>query len=156
MADIITDLVADLTTKMQTISAISNKIIYMYEMDDLLTEQTKIGIPAIGVVYNSMRGKQQARAQGQTGLIAMVTMDIYILGGQQCVEKISRATGVKTTTTAFLEQIRDAIKLTKPQASGAVREQTQRVWTFVLEQPVILTEEVISYVQRWETTVALH
>jgi len=93
---------------------------------------------------------------GTTGLIATVTLDVYILGGQQCVEKISRVTGIKTTTTQFLEDIRNAIKETKPQASGAVRPQTQRVWQFMLEQPVILQEEVISYVQRWETTVSLH
>lgn len=160
MADMITDLVADLTTKMLTVPALSNKIIYMFEMEDLLSERDKVGIPSVGVVYNSMRGKQNpTRAQGQIGLAATVTMDIYILGGDQCVEKISKATGIKTTTTAFLEDIRDAIKLTKPQigtgASQTVRPQTQRIWTFVQENPVILRDEVISYLQRWETTVLL-
>lgn len=156
MADIITDLVADITTKMATVSAIQNKIIYMFEMDDLLSERDKVGIPSVGVVYNSMRGKDDS---SKTGLAAVVTMDIYILGGDQCVEKISKATGIKTTTTQFLDDIRNAIKLTKPQfgtgVNAGVRSQTQRLWKFVMESPIILQDDVISYVQRWETTVLL-
>jgi len=157
--DIISELITDLTVKMQTITAIKDKIIYMFDQDDLLSEQSKIGVPAIGVVYNNMKGKDSDRAQGRTGLAAIVTIDIYIIGGQQCVELISKATGVKISTTEFLEQIRDAIKLTIPQtgtgASQVPVSQARRIWTFVLEAPAQLDAGVISYVQRWETTVLL-
>lgn len=157
--DTISELITDLTTKMQTVTAIKDKIIYMYDGDDLLSEQTKIGVPAIGVVYNNMRAKGDDRNQGKTGLAAIVTIDIYIIGGQQCVELISRATGVKTTTTEFLEQIRDSIKLTKPMTgTGAAMVpmvSAQRIWTFVMEAPANLDDGVIAYVQRWETTVLL-
>ena len=157
--DIISELITDITTKMQTVSAIQNKIIYMFDGDDLLTEQSKIGVPAIGVVYNNMTGKTDDRAQGKTGLAAIVTIDIYIIGGQQCVEKISKETGVKMNTTEFLEQIRDSIKLTKPvTGTGASQvnvSQAGRIWTFVMEAPASLDDGVIAYVQRWQTTVLL-
>ena len=157
MADLITDLVADLTTKLETISAIEKRIIYMYDGDELLTESAKIGLPSIGIVYNNMTGKTGDRKQGPQGLLAKVTMDIYILGGQQCVEKISEATGVKITTTGFLEQIRLAIQQTLPQpASGNAERRVQtRVWSFVLEQPVFFDDQSISYLQRWQCDVGL-
>ena len=157
MADLITDLVTDLTTKLETISAIEKRIIYMFESDDLLSSSTKVGLPAIGIVYNNMTGKRGDRKQGPQGLIATVTMDIYILGGQQCVEKISEATGVKITTTGFLEQIRLAIQQTLPQpASGNAERRVQtRVWSFILEQPVMFDDQSISYVQRWQCDVGL-
>lgn len=159
MSDLITDLVTDLTTKLQTISAIEKRVIYMFNSDDLLTEQQKIGLPAIGIVYNNMTGKLGDRKQGPQGLLATVTMDVYILGGQQCVEKISQATGVKMTTTGFLEQIRRAIQTTLPQpgtAGGSTDRRAQtRVWSFVLEQPVFFDDQSISYVQRWRCDVGL-
>jgi hypothetical protein len=158
MADLITDLVTDLTTKLETISAIQKRVIYMYDGDDLLTESGKIGLPAIGIVYNSLQGKTGNRAQGPQGLVGTVTMDIYILGGQQCVEKISQATGVKITTTEFLEQIRAAIRGTLPQpptANNNARRLQTRVWSFVVERPVLLDESSISYLQRWQCDVGL-
>jgi len=159
MADLITDLVADLTTKLETISAIEKRIIYMFESNDLFRSSEKVGLPAIGVVYNNMTGKRGDRQQGPQGLLATVTMDIYILGGQQCVEKISKATGVKITTTEFLQQIRLAIQQTLPQdqATGSTldRRPQTRGWSFVLEQPVFFDDESISYVQRWQCDVGL-
>ena len=160
MADIISDLIADLTTKVQTVNGLSTQVIYVFETDELSEESNKIGVPSIGIMYNSMRGKLPQRDQGTIGLIATVTMDIMIIGGQQCVERISRETGIKTTTTALLADIRDAIKETKPQIgtgnSAGVRPQTQRPWAFVLEQPVILDDTSVSYLQRWQTEVSLH
>lgn len=157
--DIISQLITDLTVKMKTVSAIKNKIIYMYDADDLITEQGKVGVPSIGVVYNNMTAISDDRAQGKTGLAAKVTIDIYIIGGQQCVEKISKATGVKISTTEFLEQIRDSIKLTIPVTVSGTTEtpikQASRLWAFVMEAPANLDEGVIAYVQRWETTVLL-
>lgn len=157
MADLITDLVSDLTAKLETISAIEKRIIYMYDGDDLLTSSEKVGLPSIGIVYNNMTGKIGERKQGPQGLLASVTMDIYILGGQQCVEKISEATGIKITTTGFLEQIRRAIQQTLPQpASGNAERRAQtRTWSFVLEQPVFFDDQSISYVQRWQCDVGL-
>jgi len=158
--DIISELITDITVKMQTITAIKDKIIYMFDGDDLISEQSKIGVPAIGVVYNNMKGHSAGeRKQGHHGLSATVTIDIYIIGGQQCVELISKSTGVKMTTTEFLEQIRDAIKLTIPQtgtgASQVPVSQARRTWVFVLEAPASLSEGVIAYIQRWETVVLL-
>ncbi len=157
MADPVTDAVADITAKLETLSIVQNRVIYMFASDDLLSESTKIGIPSLGVVYNSLRG-----ATGDPparGLAAFLTIDIYIIGGQQCVEKISRETGVKTTTTQLLDDIRNVIKHTFVQtgtgANKVNRPQMQREWQFVLEQPVPLNEESIAYVQRWQTKVLL-
>ena len=159
MADLITDLVADMTTKLETIAAIKNRVIYMFESNDLFQSSEKVGVPAIGIVYNNMTGKRGDRKQGPQGLLAVVTMDIYILGGQQCVEKISKATGVKITTTEFLQQIRLAIQQTLPQpqttGSTAERRVQTRTWSFILEQPVFFDDESISYVQRWQCDVGL-
>lgn len=159
MADLISDLVTDLDTKLKTISALANRTIYMYDGEDLLTESGKVGLPAIGIVYNSLQGKTGDRSQGPNGLMATATFDIYILGGQQCVEKISRETGVKMKTTEFLEQIRNAIRGTLPQpptgSPGDGRRRQTRHWSFVSENPVAFDENTISYVQRWECDVGL-
>lgn len=159
MADLISDLVTDLDTKLKTISAIQNRIIYMYDGEDLLTESGKVGLPAIGIVYNSLQGKVGERNQGPQGLMGTATFDIYILGGQQCVEKISRETGVKMKTTEFLEQIRNAIRGTLPQpptgSPGDGRRRQTRVWSFVSENPVAFDDSTISYVQRWQCDVGL-
>ena len=119
-------------------------------------------LPCLACVFQCHRNGGAGawcRNQGKTGLAAVVTIDIYIIGGQQCVEKISKATGVKMNTTEFLEQIRDTIKLTKPMTgTGASRvnvSQAGRIWSFVMEAPASLDEGVIAYVQRWQTTVLL-
>ena len=160
MADLITDLVTDLNDKLQTISAIQNKVIYVYDSDDLMTEKTKTGYPCIGLVYNSMQGKVNSeRKQGPQGLMATVTIDVIVLGGQQCVEKISQATGVKMKTTEFLEQIRAAIRQTTPQpgtvGADSTRRKQTRVWSFVQENPIFLDDQSIGYLQRWRTDVGL-
>lgn len=157
MADPVTDAIADITSKLETLSIISNKVIYMFASDDLISESGKIGVPSLGVVYNSLRGGTDKPVAA--GLASTLTVDIYIIGGQQCVEQISRETGVKTTTTQLLDDIRNVIKNTFPQiGTGAAkvnRPQMQREWRFVLEQPVALNDQVIAYVQRWTTKVLL-
>lgn len=159
MADLISDLVTDINTKLQTISAISSRIIYMYDGEDLLTESGKVGLPAIGIVYTSLDGKTGDRKQGPQGIMGTATFDIYILGGQQCVEKISRETGVKMKTTEFLEQIRAAMRQTLPQPGTAGADSTRRsqtrTWSFVSERPIPFDENTISYVQRWQCDVGL-
>jgi len=144
MADIVSDAVADLTSKLQLISSIAKKTVYLYDQDDLLDAKKKIGFPAVGVVYVGMQGNNDS---SRTGLAATLVCDIYLIGGEQCKDKIG---DLKSGSTLLLDEMRREIACTKLVRAGA-----QRKWQFVAESPTEISPAVLGYVQRWKTVVLL-
>ncbi len=144
MTDIVQECIDDLTVRMNTVSAVQQKIIYLYTQDELLGAKKKLGFPAVGIVYVGMRGKEDS---SKTGLAAVITCDIYLVGGDQCDAFV--AGSIKHTTTSLLNDIRDAIKADCDPAPGG------RKWKFVFELPADFSETLLAYVQRWSTVVLL-
>jgi len=141
--DVVTESVDNLKALIATVEAITQKLVYLYDQDELLDERKKIGYPAVGVVYSGMRAKSDSTL---TGLAVDITLDVYLIGGELCGSKIG-ATDEKISTTSLLADIRDAIRCNI--APG------QRKWKFVFELPSAFDQEVLGYVQRWSTTLIL-
>lgn len=143
MVDVVTQVVNDLSNLIREVPAVKQKVVYMYEQDELLNAKSQLGFPAVGVVYVGLRGKDDS---SRTGLAAEIVCDIYLIGGEACTSKLIGA-DEKPTTTSLLDNIRNEIKCNT--APG------QRKWKFVFEQPVQFDADVLAYVQRWTTTVVL-
>jgi len=144
MADIVTDAVLDLKNKLQLIASIKKKTVYLYDQDDLLHSTKKLGFPAVGIVYVGMQGGNDS---SKTGLAATLVCDIYLIGGEQCTDKVA---DLKSGSTKLLDEMRREIACTKLARVGG-----QRKWTFVAESPAEISPAKLGYVQRWKTVVLL-
>lgn len=143
MVDVVTEVILDLTKLVAQVPAVQQKIVYMYDQDELLDAKKQLGFPAVGIVYVGLRGKDDS---SRSGLAAEIVCDIYLLGAESCTSKLIGA-DQKPSTTSLLDNIRNEIKCNV--APG------QRKWKFVFEQPVQFTQDVLAYVQRWSITVVL-
>jgi len=150
MTDIVTETVEDLVSRIATVPSVKNKLVYMYDQDDLLNWEQALSYPMVGVVYVGMRGKDDS---SKTGLASELICDVYVMGDTQCNDKSAVTIGgvsskdVKVKTTELLDSIRGAIKCNT--APGG------RKWKFVHEFPAPFRENDLAYVQRWSTVVLL-
>lgn len=144
MADVVTDAVESLRDVLQTITAVRNKNIHLYEQDQLLNFEAKLGLPAVGVLYIGLRGKSDT---AKTGRASNLVCDILLLGGELCEDKTGNE---NLTVLGILDSIRKAVLLSTLERLGAHRK-----WEFIYELPVDFQEH-IAYVQRWQTTVVLN
>jgi len=144
LADVVTDAIDDLTLKLQDVNSVKKKVIYLYDQDDLLDQQKKLGFPAVGIVYVGMRGNTDS---SKTGLAVTLVCDIYLIGGEQCIDKKA---DLKSGNTKILDEMRSYIACSKLTRTGALRK-----WKFVAESPTDLHPDYLGYVQRWSTVVLL-
>lgn len=142
--DIVSEAILDLTSKLNDVSSVKKKVVYIYDQDDLLDKQKKLGFPAVGIVYVGLKGNEDS---SKTGLAVTLVCDIYLIGGEQCVDK--RA-DLKSGNTTILGEMRRSIACSKLLTNGALRK-----WKFVAESPVDIHPEYLGYVQRWSTVVLL-
>ncbi len=143
MADIATTHVNDLIRRIKSISAVSSKVVYVYDQDALLDAKQKLSYPAVGVVYLGLKGKTDSSL---TGKATNLVCDIYLLGAESCnANTISDKD--KQKATKILDDMRNAIICDLAPS--------KRKWKFVLESPIDVGESILSYIQRWETTVVI-
>ena len=147
MTDVVSVAIADIISRIRTINAVKKQAVYIYEQDELLNTETKLGYPAVGVMYAGLQGKTDS---SKTGLAADITIDIFLIGGDLCDAKMFAKDELKPTSTSLLADIRDAIKCRPHEPTYA-----QRKWKFVFEVPADFSKDVLGYAQRWTTTILL-
>lgn len=150
MASPVEDALNDLKTKILTVTAVKKKVISVYDQNDLIDMQKDYGFPAIGIMYASMRAHGETeKKQAKIGGSATITIDLLVVGAEQCSDKV---VDHKASTLELLHDLRGVILCTKFERTtgGAGRH-----WAFVEEAPVNIDENLIGYVQRWQTVVIL-
>jgi len=144
MADRVNLHIADVMARLQTITAISNKVVSLYGPEDILKTTDKLDFPAVGVLYSGMRSLTDSTKTGQK---AYLMVDIFVAGDDLCNDD-AQTNDVKPGITSILQDIRNAMVCNT--APG------NHTWQFMAEFPEQLTEkEVIGYVQRWRTVTAI-
>ncbi len=141
--DIVVKALQDIQAKIETISTVRDKSRTLYQPNEILNLTETKGFPCVGVVYLGMKGLPKANDQGMN---TELTIDIYAVDKFIC-------TSTDTATQPSLEvlgELRNAIKYTKFKCAGG-----NRLWEFVLEAPVDLGLDVLSYFQRWKTKLVL-
>ncbi len=138
---IISDFTGDLETKIKTIAQVQDSTIALYSQEDLLNVKTKLGFPAVGVVYLGLQAKQDT---SKTGGISEMVCDIYIIGGELSTDVRGKGE-LELSTGIILDEIRKVIFDTNNSSS--------RKWSFVSEVPADLDGSMLMYVQRWKTSV---
>jgi hypothetical protein len=147
VADPVTDAVADLETKMNTVNAIRNRAVYVYDQDDLLNAEKKLKTPCAGVLYVGMAVNEQDTRREKATLL---TCQIAFIGGEFCELPNSQ---VKEKTTKILDDIRRAV-IAPPTAEA------QLVWRFESEAPFEISrsagDKLLGYVQVWTTPIIIN
>ena len=142
MADLVTDAIADLTTKMSRVNAIRNRAVYVYDQEDLLNAEKNLKTPCAGVLYVGMAVNEQDTRREKS---VILTAQIAFIGGEFCELPNSQA---KERTTKILDDIRREV--IKAPTSG-----NDLVWRFESEAPfeIVRTEgaKLLGYVQSWTT-----
>lgn len=150
MADIVTDLMNDLVSRIDNVQKAKKHIAKIYEMDDFLNGENQLAYPAVAVIYQGLVAKEDNRNSNKTGLADFAIFDIVVLGASK---DLDRSSETKHATTKILDDIRKEIKCSNVQRAGALRP-----WQFVHELPLVdsdLSDLHMAYVQRWKTTVIL-
>jgi hypothetical protein len=147
VADPVSDAIADLQSKMATVSAIRNRAIYVYDQEDLLNTEKQIKTPCAGVLYVGMAINEEDTRREKAVLL---TAQVAFIGGDFCELPNSQ---VKEKTTKILDDIRRAV--IAPPTSA-----TQLVWRFESEAPFEINrqggDKLIGYVQSWTTPIIIN
>ena len=147
MADPVSDAIDDLQSKMETVSAIRNRAIYVYDQEDLLNTEKQIKTPCAGVLYVGMAINEEDTRREKAVLL---TAQVAFIGGDFCELPNSQ---VKEKTTKILDDIRRAV--IAPPTSA-----TQLVWRFESEAPFEINrqggDKLIGYVQSWTTPIIIN
>ena len=148
VADPVTAAINSLREAVELVPAIQQKLVYLYLQEELLDWQKRLEYPALGFLYVSLVGKEDS---SKSGLSATIVVDLLLIGGDRCQDLQTKEGPIKVTVTRLLDDIRNAIKLTKWETSGANRK-----WQFVLEAPFQLeNEKHLVYRQRWKSDISL-
>jgi hypothetical protein len=152
VVDLVTNAIADLTTRMARVSAIKNRAVYVYDQEDLLSAEASLKTPCAGVLYVGMAVKDNATRKEKAILL---TAQIAFIGGEFCELPNSQ---VKEKTTKILDDIRREV------IAPAVAA-TDLIWRFESEAPFEINRSInsrdgrelgaklLGYVQVWTTPI---
>lgn len=136
--------VLDLQTKMRSIPAFTNKVIYAYTEDDLYDITSQINFPGAGILYEGLRSVPDPESKNVgKGRSAELHCNLILLVSGKTIGNAD----YKLTAAEFLDQFRGAIMGT--------RSPTGNFWKFIVESPVEARAGIFAYGQRWSTSVIL-
>lgn len=135
-------LLEDLETKLKTVPSLNGNVHIIHDPADLRGMVKSKGMPLVGIVYLTSRGKEDG---SKSGLAAEAVFDLILVGANKC-----KNPGDDTLlhVADVLESMRDSIKLT-----CTTVPQHARKWQFALETIADVGCDDLSYLQRWKTTL---
>jgi hypothetical protein len=137
-------LIAQIKAQLQNVSALTGKIVQIYDDTDLLDAMKGISPPFIGIVYEGMRAMPESGTM-RRGVSAEAVFSLVI------VEKQTTAgeSQVKNRTINLLDATRQAMREMTRATAG-------HQWRFVLETPADAKKSGNTmWIQRWTTPVQL-
>lgn len=122
---------------------LGQKVVFVYDQDDLAAAKGQFGDGVIGLVY---MGMQSIEPKGRS---VDIVVDIYVIGPNSSDSHV-QGHGVPITHT--LDTLRSQILGSTLNNIGG-----QRQWRFVAESPAFIDEAQgsMTYVQRWKTVQTL-
>lgn len=130
---------------LKTIPDLSGAVIGVYDDAELLTRLKAVTPPAVGVIYEGMRSQGEGeKASHHTGIASVLGISIVLV-----VARVTVVQGVDTRTPGMelLDAIRQKLIDTKSPVGG--------FWRFIVEAQAVQKDNVVVWVQRWETPVKL-
>lgn len=148
MTGIVAKCIADLTTKVQSIEALSLKTFTIYDEEELFDNTKLLKPPAVGILYEGMRkgtpNPDQSKDTHKIGLTCDVVIAIVLL---HKIDNLSQKIDTKVPSVDLLDAIRDKIKNT--------RSPSMHFWQFLVEAPAIIKHGNVVWIQRWSCPVQL-
>jgi hypothetical protein len=139
MSGVATDCVADLITKLKTVTAFGDKVLPVLSEEDLTSQAKLLKNVAVGVFYEGMTPADGKQVGGMAATLACTVAVLLPLGGVGNAD-------YKGLAAEYLDAMRAAVRLTT--------SPTGHRWVFALERPAGQVGSWYAYVQRW-TTVAI-
>lgn len=144
--NLVTAILDDLKTKVETIDAFSKKTIKFIEPDVLAKGFDGVSLPACALAYEGLRAVatpgSQPRVSHRVGLSASGSFGIYVVFAN--LKNITLRETYTDQTTVIMDSVRNAVKDT--------RSPVGHYYEFVAEFPFILKGHTV-WVQRWNTPV---
>lgn len=142
--DIASKCVEDLQKKIEAINANANGLLWVYSEANFLNASKGINFPAVGVIYEGMRGNSENEKTtnkiGGSGSLVVSLILAHNNGNFAGGSEIFNA-------TAILDEMRSAIIDTK--------SPTGHKWRFVVEAPSEEKNGGVIWLQRWDTPVMI-
>jgi hypothetical protein len=134
----------DLIAKIEKLPKLANKTYFVYTQDDLMATSNKIVYPAIGVIYEGLKAKDENGGKGtKMGLSADLHCAIVLLTPGSAIGKID----YKKDALDIISDIRSMITKTRSPAG--------HYWNFLVESPVMDIEGAFGYYIRFNTPIML-
>ncbi|NOQ30242.1 MAG: hypothetical protein GQ570_03870 [Helicobacteraceae bacterium] len=140
MADLVQECIDDIKAKVETVTALKNKIAFYYHIDEMLDENNILKFPAVAIVYEGMNSQDSKNK----GLSNQATFGVYMIG---CAGKPAKP---ELETITLLKSLRDSVKNSK--------SPTAHDWNFVGEHIIQLPVSSASgtaYRQGWMTQLMI-
>jgi hypothetical protein len=136
--------VTDLSTRLQSIADLDNKVLFVFGQNDL---EDKIKgakfLPAVGVVYEGTRAIPDPGVTAKLGGSAEAVFSLLVINRPDNLFNAD----IKTSTLNLLDTIRSKIL--------ATRGPTGHFWRFVVEAAADEQKGVVFWVQRWSIPIQL-
>ena len=133
---------ADLRSRLQSIAAVKNKNLFVFDEDDLMDKIKGVQLPGVGVVYEGMKSLGES-GNAKLGLSAELVFSLLIISRAENLANVDS----KTPMLNLLDEIRKSLVST--------RSPTGHYWKFVVEAATRESKGAVFWVQRWSTTIHL-
>lgn len=137
----VTDLEADLITKIKTVAALSSKTLSVYSAEELVERVNAVPKPAMGVMYEGSRNTGSGGGRQFGSNVECVFSLILIAETSVLTSKVD----AKGPVHEVLDAVRTAIHGTKSPKGN--------YWEFVVEAQASQKGAQTIWVQRWQTSV---
>lgn len=139
----VSEAMADLVAKVQSVAAFEKKTFECYDPPDLLRQITAVPAPAVGVVYLGMESQSEQGA-AKTGAASNATFALYLLVD---TPSILPSMNRKGQALELLNDLR--LKIMGNRAPGG------HLWAFMHEGLEDSTKDRTIWQQRWVTPIVL-
>lgn len=139
----VTDVMNEMSTRVQSIAEFNKKLVWIYNPSDALDKLKGVKPPYAAIVYEGMRSVGSEGPSAKVGISAEMVVSIYVF--QQAPTNFNG--DEKTNTVDLLSQLRSNI-------SGQ-RSVTGHFWKFLVEAPGELVNNMALWIQRWSVPIQI-
>lgn len=139
-ADIATQSVDDLKTKVALIPQFAGKVYHVYSEEELLDKQKGLVYPCIGIIYDGMRTTAEKGDKATSASLSCTILAFFRSESQATLD-------AKDRTVMLIDRMRSGI--------NGTRSPTGHWWKFQIEASIPSKKGLLVYLQRWSTAVQL-
>lgn len=142
--DIVAEVLEDIKAKVLALPKFKDKVTHVYSYEELVDKSKNIPFPALGIVYEGLRGETGANAGSSASVVSTTLIVSLIL----LTDSDGKLGGLpKMKAHEYLGQTRNAIN--KKQSP------TGHKYRFVVEAPASEKGNKVLWVQRWSVAAQI-